>query len=133
MKYGLGLPIGVRVIRKCAIPKTLAPPPVTLGQHLKQHRDRCKQRQKDVAAILGIGHFTYMTWEKDQATPFPRYYPSIIAWLGYNPLPEPASVGEERKRKRLSLGFTTLEMAKHLGCDSGTVERHEQTTTQLSD
>ena len=120
LKYGLGLPIGVRVVRKCAIPREIILPPTTLGQHLKQHRDKEKLRQKDAAAILGIGHFTYMTWEKDQKSPFPRYYPAIIDWLGYNPLPRPETEGHKLRYARLSRGMTAQEAAADIGMDEST-------------
>lgn len=124
-KFGLGLPIGVRVVRKCAIPKPFTLKPVTLGQHLKQHRSGQKLRQKDAASILGIGHFTYMSWEKDQKSPFPRYYPKIIDWLGYNPLPQAQSEGAKLKHERFTLGLTSSQMAKQLGVDQGTYLKRE--------
>lgn len=113
------------MVRKCAIPRESILPPVTLGQHLKQHRDRCKLRQKDAATILCVGHFTYMTWEKDQATPFPRYYPAIIGWLGYNPLPEPQTEGARLRHERFTLGLTSSQMADRLGIDQGTLLTRE--------
>jgi DNA-binding XRE family transcriptional regulator len=125
LKYGLGLPIGVRVVRKCAIPRAIILPPVTLGQHLKQHRSRAGLRQKDVAKIIGCGHFTYMTWEKDQAAPYPRYYPAVIEWLGYDPLPEPQSEGARLRQERLRLGLTSQQMADMLGIDQGTLLTRE--------
>ncbi len=125
LKYGLGLPIGVRVVRKCAIPKPTILKPVTLGQHLKQHRTKERLRQKDVAILLGIGNFTYMTWEKDQSTPFPRYYPAIIEWLGYNPLPKPQTEGAQLKHERIVRGLTSQQMAARLGIDQGTLLARE--------
>lgn len=100
--------------------------PQTIGEHLKRARQLRRIRQKDAALELGVGHFTYMTWEKDQKIPFPRYYPAIIEFVGYNPLTEGTTEGECRKRERLTLGFTTTEMADHLGCDPSTVERWER-------
>jgi DNA-binding XRE family transcriptional regulator len=126
LKYGLGLPIGVRVVSICPIPKNIILPPITLGQHLKQHRGRLGLRQKDVAVILGVGQFTYMTWEKDQKTPFPRYYPNIIDWLGYDPLSEPESEGQRLRFERLRLGLTSQEMATRLGIDQGTLLKQER-------
>lgn len=125
LKYGLGLPIGVRVVRICPIPMNIILPPTTLGQHLKQSREKMKLRQKDVAAILGVGHFTYMTWEKDQSTPLPRYYPKIIDWLGYNPLPQAQSEGAKLRRERRTLGLTSQQMADRLGVDQGTLLSRE--------
>jgi transcriptional regulator with XRE-family HTH domain len=92
---------------------------------LKQHRDKQKLRQKDVAAILGVGQFTYMNWEKDQSTPRPCYYPAIIDWLGYNPLPEPQTEGVQLRHERLILGLTSSQIADRLGIDQGTLLARE--------
>lgn len=97
-----------------------------MGEHLKRARQLKRIRQKDAADILGVGHFTYMTWEKDQKIPFPRHYPAIIEFIGYNPLPKPHSEGERLRHKRLNLGLTTKAMAKRLGIDQGTLLRREK-------
>jgi transcriptional regulator with XRE-family HTH domain len=100
--------------------------PQTLGEHLKRARQLQGIRQKDAARILGVGHFTYMTWEKDQKVPFARYYPAIVSFIGYDPLPEPTTDGERRKRERLLFGLTSQEMADRLGIDQGTLLRRER-------
>lgn len=83
-------------------------------------------RQKDAAANLGVGHFAYMTWEKDQSTPFPRGYPKIIKWHSYNPLPAAQTNGDTLRTNGL-LGFTFSKMADTLGIGQETLltrERH---------
>jgi transcriptional regulator with XRE-family HTH domain len=100
-----------------------------LGEHLLCARQLRGIRQKDAAAILGVGHFTYMTWEKDQKVPFARYYPAIVAFVGYDPLPEPTTDGERLKRERLLLGLTSQEMADRLGIDQGTLLRRKSAQT----
>lgn len=97
-----------------------------MGEHLLRARQLQGIRQKDAAVLLGVGHETYMTWEKDQKQPFPRYYPAIVSFIGYDPLPEPATDGERRKRERLLLGLTSEQMADRLGIDQGTLLRREQ-------
>ena len=72
-----------------------------------------------------MGHFTYVTWEKDQSVPFPRYYPGIVAFVGYDPLPAPVTEGDQLKRERLLLGLTSEQMADRLGIDQGTLLRRE--------
>jgi transcriptional regulator with XRE-family HTH domain len=99
--------------------------PQTLGEHLKRARQLKGIRQKDAARILGVGHFTYMTWEKDQKVPFARYYPTIVAFVGYDALPAPVTEGERLKRERWLLGLTSQEMADRLGIDQGTLLRRE--------
>ena len=96
-----------------------------MGEHLKRARQLKRVRQKDAALELGVGHFTYMTWEKDQKIPFPRYYPAIIRFVGYNPLQEPQSEGAQLKHKRLTLGLTSQQMAERLGIDQGTLLTRE--------
>jgi DNA-binding XRE family transcriptional regulator len=90
-------------------------------------------RQKDVAVILGIGHFTYMTWEKDQKTPFPRYYPHIIEWLGYDPFPKPETDGQELRQARLRRGMTAQQAADEVGVDQGTWLRFENDRALMSE
>lgn len=107
------------------IPQKEVPPPATLGEHLRHARTKRGIRQKDAALELGVAHDTYMCWEKDQKLPFPRYYPAIIQFVGYSPLPEPQTEGEKLRYERLTLGLTTKEMAKRLGIDQGTLIRRE--------
>jgi DNA-binding XRE family transcriptional regulator len=94
--------------------------PQSLGEHLKRARQLKGIHQKDAATLLGICHFTYMTWEKDQKRPFPRYYPAIIKWLGYNPLPEGTNKGQQMQRDRLTRGLTQEQAAKVAGIDEST-------------
>jgi hypothetical protein len=76
--------------------------------------------------MLGVGHFTYMTWEKDKKRPFPRYYPAIIEWLGYDPLPEPKTEGARLRHDRLTRGLTSQQMADKMGIDQGTLLTRER-------
>ncbi len=57
--------------------------------------------------------------------PFPRYYPKIIDWLGYNPLPEPQTEGAQFRHERLKLGLTSSQMAERLGIDQSTLLARE--------
>jgi DNA-binding XRE family transcriptional regulator len=97
-----------------------------LGEHLKRARHLKHIRQKDAALELGVGQFTYMTWEKDQKIPFPRYYPAIIKFVGYNPLPEGTTKGQQMRRDRLARGLTQEQAAKVVGIDESTWWRQER-------
>jgi transcriptional regulator with XRE-family HTH domain len=125
VRYGFGLPPFEEIRRKRARPSEILENPQTLGEHLKRARQLKRIRQKDAALILGIGHFTYMTWEKDQKTPFPRYYPHIIDWLGYDPLPIPKTEGQRLRHQRLCLGLTSNQMSERMGIDQGTLLTRE--------
>ena len=126
MRYGFGLPPFEEIRRKRARPSEIIENPQTLGEHLKRARQIKGIRQKDAAAILGIGHFTYMTWEKDQKFPTVRYFPDIVSFVGYDPLPEPKTEGERMRRRRCLLGLTSLEMANQLGIDQSTLLMRER-------
>ena len=68
---------------------------------------------------------TYLLWEHDRTKPCARYYPALFQFLGYDPLPEPQTLGERLKRKRWALGLTIEGAAGLLGVDAGTFRRWE--------
>jgi hypothetical protein len=56
-----------------------------------------------------------------------HYYPGIIAFLGYNPLPEATSLAEAVRRERMSRGLPRWALARSLGIQyEGTIQRIEQ-------
>ena len=56
-----------------------------------------------------------------------HYYPAIIAFLGYNPLPEPRSLAEAVRRARMSQGLPRWALARMLGIQyEGTIQRIEK-------
>jgi transcriptional regulator with XRE-family HTH domain len=126
LKYGLGLPVGVQVVRRCAIPKPIILSPITIGEHIKRERLKRDLRQCDVGMALGVNAFTIMNWEKRETIRIPRYYPLIIAWLGYDPFPMPRYKGEKLRYDRLRLGLTSREMAARLEIDQSTLLAREK-------
>ena len=74
---------------------------------------------------MGVTTDTYLLWEKDRTNPEARYYPKIFAYLGYNPLPPPTTLGGQLKRKRLELGLPLRAAARLMGADEGTLARWE--------
>jgi DNA-binding transcriptional regulator YiaG len=82
--------------------------------------------QRDVAKRLGIGVFTYLTWEKGRKKPFSRYWPRIIDFLGHDPSPDCQTLGERITVKRLQLGITQRQLSSQLGWDHGTLYRYER-------
>jgi len=56
-----------------------------------------------------------------------RYYPRIIRFLGYNPLPEPRTLGEAVRRERLSRGLSRATLAGMIGIQfQGSIQRLEE-------
>ena len=103
--------------------------PEILGEHLKNRRVKLGLYQKDVAAQLRVNVFTLCGWENGKWIPSIRYLPHIIEFLGYDPFPEPQSIGEEIVAARRRLGLSRKRLAKKLGMDEGTLERWEKSIT----
>jgi transcriptional regulator with XRE-family HTH domain len=110
---------------KAEKPKPYPKHPRTVGEHLLKRRHELGLFQKEAAQLMGMDHFTLLTWEKNQATPSVRMLPRIIAFLGYDPHPEPATLGERIASKRRFLGLSRKRTAKRLGVDEATLARWE--------
>jgi DNA-binding XRE family transcriptional regulator len=108
------------VYRTVKIPVPIVLPPTTLAEHLYQHRKKSKQLQKEVAASVGITKESYHNWERGTSIPLPNYFPKLIEWLGYDPLPTPTSYGQKLKHHRLRNGLSQKEAAKLAGVDHQT-------------
>ncbi len=63
------------------------------------------------------------SWEANTSSPEIRYMPAIIRFLGYNPLPEPKTLGEELVRHRTTQGLSQKEAAERLGVVPSTLAR----------
>jgi transcriptional regulator with XRE-family HTH domain len=116
----------VSVCLKRARPKPYPENPVILGEHLKKRRMELGLLQREVAKQLGIGVFTYLSWERGGRAPFKRYWPGIITFLGHDPSSEARSLGERISAKRRELGLTQREVAQLFGWDHGTLYRYER-------
>ena len=54
-----------------------------------------------------------------------RFYPAVLCFLGYDPMPEPQSLGEQVRIKRIRLGLSQKELARELDVDESSVWRVE--------
>jgi transcriptional regulator with XRE-family HTH domain len=59
----------------------------SLGDHIRTHRLDLKLLQKQVADQIGVDKATITNWERNSVAPAVRYLPTIIQFLGYDPLP----------------------------------------------
>jgi transcriptional regulator with XRE-family HTH domain len=115
----------VQVIVKTRKSSACPDHPGTLGEHLKKRRYQLKLRQKDAAKLLGIDHLTYINWEKGHTQPYAHSYPAIIAFLGYDPAPNPTSLPEWIVSQRRKAGLARKTLAELLGWDEATLYRYE--------
>jgi site-specific DNA recombinase len=93
----------------------------TIGDHTRRRRLELKMLQREVAVQIGVDTTCVFNWEAQISKPEIRYMPSIIGFLGYNPLPEGATMGERLVRQRTTLGLTQREAAERIGVDPGTL------------
>jgi len=82
------IPLGVRgpfVIRLRAGFLTLSATPGRreLADHLKKARLDRGIPQRDAARAIGCSPLTYLHWEKVRVAPHVRFWPAILAFLGY--------------------------------------------------
>jgi len=88
--------------------------------------------QKDVARRIGVTTSTIYNWENGRAEPGIWYLPALIAFLGYNPLPPPATRGHAIKRGRISRGWSRSHLADLAEVDEATIARLELDTPMMA-
>ena len=85
----------------------------TVGEHILKKRLDDRLSQAELAERFEIDVATVLNWEKGYVKTIPAVrMPAVIKFLGYNPEPEPDSVGARVKWKRRSLGWTIGEAAR---------------------
>ena len=109
---------------KYSIPKPFQNPQ-TLGQHLRARRHELSLYLREEAISLGVTPSTLTTWEKVHTTPEIWYWPAILNFLGYDPYPEPKSLGDQLHRRYRQLGLSRNAASRQLGIDAGTLRRYE--------
>jgi transcriptional regulator with XRE-family HTH domain len=97
----------------------------TVGDHVRKRRLDLGLNQGQVAEQFNATVQTVCNWEKGRSQPEPRHYPAVIRFLGYDPSPEPASLGERIQAARRREGLSQKELARKLRLDPATIWRWE--------
>ena len=118
---------GVPVRLKYLKPKPFPDSPHTLGEHLKKRRLELGLTQVQVSERLHISSATVLNWEADRTPPAVGHGPAILAFLGYDPAPEPETLTERMRALRRANGWTIARAARHLKVDPGTWGEWERT------
>ena len=95
----------------------------TVGDHLRARRITLGLSRDEAAKHLGASVFALADWERGDRSPSHPYWPRIIAFLGYDPHPEPKSLAEELAAVQRREGWTREELAENLGVTPCTVWR----------
>src|ERR1043165_4128731 len=93
---------------------------LTLGDHVRKKRLDDALTRKAAAKVIGADEASLKNWEDGRTRIEVRYYPSIIRFLGYNPLPVPKTRGEAVRRERLTRGIARKKLAELAGVDAAT-------------
>jgi len=96
-----------------------------LSAHLRRRRRELGLFRKHAAERMGVNEWTLLKWETGAVMPLVSFYPRIIAFLGYEPWPEPRTLAEMLLAKRRREGRSGKEAAEMMGIDQGTYSRME--------
>ncbi|MBL8697549.1 MAG: helix-turn-helix domain-containing protein, partial [Alphaproteobacteria bacterium] len=69
--------------------------------------------------------WTFLTWETGKKQPTYPHWPGIIRFLGYDPHPEPMTLGERLRAAYRRLGLPQTHVARTIGMDPATLYRYE--------
>ena len=88
--------------------------------------------RKAAAKVLRTNAQSLKHWEEgSKGHVRPMFISAIVAFLGYNPLPEPKTRGEAIRRERLSRGWSIERLGAAAGLDPATVRRMEADRPRL--
>jgi DNA-binding XRE family transcriptional regulator len=73
--------------------------------------------QREAAIRIGASVDTILGWEIGGRHPAIRHWPAILAFLGYDPLPDPLSTADRLRTARRRRGWSQRELARQLGVD----------------
>ena len=95
--------------------------PKTIGNHIRKRRLNLGLSQHEVAKMIAVSDDTIRQWEKNVYKPLIRFYPKIIEFLTYVPLPKPHSFSVQLRFCRHALGITQKRFAQLVKYSSDTV------------
>ena len=99
---------------------------VTLGDHLLKRRLDLGHNRKFAASLIGVDPESLKNWESGKTEPAVGFYPRLLSYLGYNPLPEAGTRGARIRRERISRGMSRKALAEAAGVDEATIKRMEE-------
>jgi len=104
----------------------------TLGDLIRKRRLDLGLFQKQVAEQIGVDEETIFRWESNESRPQIQFFPAIIKFLNYNPLPLPDSPGQRLVFYRQTHGITQRALANRIGVDPKAIGLSERGRRPLS-
>jgi len=130
--------MGVRTITDGLVQTLPKPKPgnplelVSIGDHIRKRRMDLGLTRKAAAEALNVDQLSLKNWEEQRTQAEVRFYPAIIGFLGYNPLPESQTFGEAVRLERETRGLSRKALAAAVGVDEGTIKRLEIDTPRMA-
>jgi transcriptional regulator with XRE-family HTH domain len=103
-----------------------------IGHHILKRRLDLGLKQKEAARRLGVHPGGLENWEYGRRNPADRFMPTVIRFLGYNPSPEPRTIGERVAYERVARGWSRKRLAVAASVDEATVRRIEANAQRLA-
>ena len=100
--------------------------PASVGEHLKQRRFDQGLTQAALAEHLGTCAGSVRNWEKGKTSPALKQWQAVIAFLGFDPNPEPKNLAELLLAIRRQHGWSLREFAGVLDVAPETIGGWEQ-------
>ena len=80
---------------------------------------------------MNIGSGTYANWERGKTEPVASQFRPVVAFLGYDPTPEPQTLAERVEAKQRRLRASLAQVARYLGWDPGSLRRYLDGTWRM--
>lgn len=98
----------------------------SVGDHIRARRLKLGLFQAGAAERMGVSEATIHAWERGCRKPSVRRWPGLLAFLGYDPHPEPITTAEKLTAVRRRRGWSQDVLAEHLDVDEGTIRKWER-------
>ncbi len=96
---GVALPICcLSLVARKPAPDGYPEHPETVGEHIRKRRMDLGLFQRQAAAEINVNKATIWNWEHNESSPAIRHWPAVLAFLGYDPHPEPRTLAERMMR-----------------------------------
>ena len=97
-----------------------------MGARLRRRRRELGLTRKAAAQGMKVSEEALCKWEQETCLPGDRFFPTIIAFLGCEPWPEPKTLPERLQAARLARGLSVKRAAHLVGIDEATFARAER-------
>lgn len=104
----------------------------TIGDHVRAARIQRGLEQKHLARILKVTDSTVWNWENNRSNPPVHQCKQVIAFLGYDPFPEPDTFAERLIAFRRVKGLRVKDAARLANVDPASWSSWERKEHQIT-